>query len=47
LINFPHYLKESRRQIRKNDIDTFVDEELNARLSIFDGGTDVSIKFVV
>jgi hypothetical protein len=42
----PHYLRESRRHINKNDIDNFVDEELSARLSIFDGETDVSIKFV-
>jgi hypothetical protein len=47
LTKFPHYLKESRRQIRINDIEIFVDEELKARLSIFDGKTDVFIKFVV
>ncbi len=40
------YLNESRRQIRINDIEIFVEEELNARLRIFDGETDeVSMKF--
>jgi hypothetical protein len=47
LLNFSYYLIKIRRQMRINDIDNFVDEELNARLSIFDGIIDVFIEFVV
>ena len=45
--HFPPYLNDRRKHRSKTDVDNFVDDELNARLSICEGDDDVSMTFVV